>query len=142
MALLDSEALREHHELNDAVCVLARTGRRRIKDLYRPINDILHKLLAEQNEVLAPLRELASITHFDLFATTTPDDLLARALNLVRFEGAKQTDEIEYAPKLPTERRRDIPEVPSSKYSAVFYLFGKADVSPFYAIHEEDTLVS
>src|SRR5262249_35881545 len=39
-----------------------------------------------------------------------------------------------------TARRRDMPEVPSSQYTAVFYLFGKADVSPFYAIHDEDAL--
>ncbi len=58
----------------------------------------------------------------------------------MRFDGVRQTDEIEYAPKLPTDRRRDVPEVMSSKYAAVFYLFGKADVSPFYAIHDEDAL--
>lgn len=129
----------EHHELNDAVCAIVRAGRRS-KDLYRPIHDILRKLLSEQQQVLAPLRELASIAHFDLFATTTPDDLLARAIDTVRFHGAKQTDEIEYAPRLPTGRRRDIPEVPGSRYSAVFYVFGKADISPFYAIHDEDAL--
>ena len=94
----------------------------------------------EQKETLPALRELASIQHFDLFATTTPDDLLARALDAERFNGANQTEQIEYAPKLSTDRRRDIPEVPSSKYTAVFYLFGKADVSPFYAIHDEDAL--
>jgi hypothetical protein len=138
-ALPGGSVLREHHELNDAVCALAATGRR-VRDLYRPVNDILHKLLLEQKETLPALRELASIRHFDLFATTTPDDLLARALDAVRFNGANQTDQIEYAPKLSTDRRRDVPEVPSSKYTAVFYLFGKADVSPFYAIHEEDAL--
>jgi hypothetical protein len=58
----------------------------------------------------------------------------------VRFGGTALTDEIEYAPKLPTDRRRDIPEMPSSQYTAVFYLFGKADVSPFFAIHDEDAL--
>jgi len=134
-----SEGLREHHELNDAVCILARAGRR-IKDLYRPVNDILAKTLAEHTVVTESLRQLAAIRHFDLFATTTPDDLLAQALNAAYFGGARQTDEIEYAPKLPTDRRRDIPEVMSSKYKAVFYLFGKADVSPFYAIHDEDAL--
>jgi hypothetical protein len=138
-ALPSRETLREHHELNDAVCVLARAGRR-IKDLYRPVNDILAKVLAEHTVVTEPLRQLAAIRHFDLFATTTPDDLLAQALDAERFDGARQTDEIEYAPKLPTERRRDIPEVMSSKYAAVFYLLGKADVSPFYAIHDEDVL--
>ena len=30
--------------------------------------------------------------------------------------------------------------MPSSQYTAVFYLFGKADVAPFYAIHDEDAL--
>lgn len=138
-ALPDGEVLREHHEVNDAVCVLARAGRR-IKDLYRPVNDILGKVFADHTLDTEPLHQLAAIRHFDLFATTTPDDLLARALDAVRFDGLRQTDEIEYAPKLPTDRRRDIPEVMSSKYAAVFYLFGKADVSPFYAIHDEDVL--
>ena len=137
-ALPGGEVLREHRELNDAVCALAPPMR--VKDLYRPVHDILERLLVKQTELLPPLRELASIRHFDLFVTTTPDDLMARALNAVRFNGAAQTDQIEYAPRLPTERRRDLPEVPSSKYSAVFYLFGKADVSPFYAIHDEDAL--
>ncbi len=139
VALDGGETLREHREFNDAVCVLARAGRR-IKDLYRPVNDILLKVLAEHTVVREPLRQLAAIRHFDLFATTTPDDLLARALDAVRFDGARRTDEIEYAPKLPTDRRRDIPEVISPQYTAVFYLFGKADVSPFYAIHDEDAL--
>ncbi len=63
--------------------------------------------------------------------------MLARALKTVRQVDA---EEIEYAPKLPTARRRDIPEAPSSRYAAVFYLFGKADVQPFFAIHDEDAL--
>jgi len=133
------QALRQHHELNDAVSTLASAGRR-IRDLYRPLNDILSKVLAENTVVTEPLHQLALVRHFDLFATTTPDDLLARALDEVRFGGTRGTDEIEYAPKLPTERRHDIPEVPTSKYTGVFYLFGKADVSPFYAIHDEDAL--
>lgn len=131
--------LRDHHELNDAVTALA-AGGKRVKDLYRPIDDILQQLLASQAEPLPALRELASIRQFDLFVTTTPDDLLARALDAVRFDSTAQTDHIEYAPSLPTDRRRDIPELPSSNYTAVFYLFGKADVSPFYAIHDEDAL--
>ena len=108
-----------------------------MKDLYRQIHDILKKLIAEQTPELQPLRELASIHHFNLFVTTTPDDLLARALTAVRGAPA---DEIPYAPLLPTDKRRDIPEAPSSRYTAVFYLFGKADVGPFYAIHDEDSL--
>jgi TIR domain-containing protein len=131
--------LRRHHELNDAVSALAAAGRR-VQDLYRPINDILRALLADQKEPLPVLRELASIPRFDLFATTTADDLLARTLDAVRFAGAPQTDQIEYAPGLSSDRLRDIPEMRSSGYTAVFYLFGKASASPLYAIHDEDTL--
>jgi hypothetical protein len=138
-ALPDGAILREHQELNDAVSALAATGKR-VKDLYRPIHDILQQLLASQQEPLPALRELASIRHFDLFATTTPDGLLAHALDVVRFGGEACTEQIEYAPSLPTDRRRDIPELRSSRHSAVFYMFGKVDVSPFYAIHDEDAL--
>jgi hypothetical protein len=131
--------LRRYHELNDAVGALAAAGRR-VQDLYRPVNDIVRAVLAEQKEPLSVLRELASIARFDLFATTTPDDLLARTLDAARFGGAPQTDQIEYAPGLSSDRLRDIPEVRSSDYTAVFYLFGKACASPVYAIHDEDTL--
>src|SRR5438552_671651 len=46
-ALPDGAVLREHHELNDAVCSIVSVGTRRtrIKDLYRPINEILAKVL-------------------------------------------------------------------------------------------------
>ena len=125
--------------LNDAVSALVARGKR-VRDLYRPVHDILQQLLTESSEAPQPLRQLAAITHFDLFVSTTPDGLMARALNATRFHGVPQTDEIEYAPKLPTGRRRDIPEAASSGYAAVFYLFGKADVAPFYAIHDEDAL--
>jgi hypothetical protein len=135
----NEQTLQEHRELSDAVCALARRPRVRVNDLYRPIHDIIQKAVAEQ-DILKPLRQLAAIRDFDLFATTTPDNLLTHARNAVRFAGAPQTDEIEYAPKLPTDRRRDIPALPSSLYTAVFYLFGKADVSAFYAIHDEDAL--
>ena len=132
-------ALRPHHELTDAVAVLATEGRR-IRDLYRPVHDILQEEIARNPEPPRALSQLAEISHFRLFATTTPDDLLARALNAVRYGGAPHTDEIPYAPNLPNERRRDLPELVTSSYSAVFYLFGRAEVSPFYAIHEEDAL--
>ncbi len=127
----------EHYGLYDAVSAVAADRRARMKDLYRQIHDILKKLLAPPGLALQPLRELASIHHFNLFVTTTPDDLLARALATVR---GVPVEEIPYAPLLPTDKRRDIPEVPSSRYTAVFYLLGKADLGPYYAIHDEDSL--
>jgi hypothetical protein len=132
-------SLRDGSELNDAVCLLAASGKR-VRDLYRPTFEILEQLVAGQ-PTLPVLEQLAAIEHFDLFATTTPDSLLANALTAVRFtDRPGHVDEIEYAPKLPTERRTDLPVVPSPSYTAVFYLFGKASVSPVYAIHDEDAL--
>ena len=125
--------------LNQAVCILAAKGKR-IKDLYRPIHDIV-KSLAETSPMPPVLRRLAAIRHLDLFVSATPDDMLARAIDAERFQGSRQTDQIEYAPRLSTDRRRDLPAVPTSQYAAVFYLFGKLDASyPFFAIHDEDAL--
>lgn len=136
---LPAGTIRPHHELGDAVSLLAGSGRR-VRDLYRPVHDLLSTLAHAQRAPLPSLALLAEIAHFSVFATTTPDPFLAQALNAVRFKGGGRAEEIEYAPKLPTERRRDIPEVPPPGYSAVFYMFGRMDVSPFYAIHDEDAL--
>jgi len=76
-----------------------------------------------------------------LFVTTTPDDLLARAIDAERYSGLAKTEHIVFAPKLASGTLGDLPEVRSSGYTAVCYLFGKASPSPFvFAIHDEDTL--
>jgi hypothetical protein len=133
--------LHPYHELNDAVCALATSGRR-VQELYRPINDLLNTLLETQaDSSLRPLRDLAGVTGFRLFVTTTPDDLLARAIDTERHGGIEKTDRIVFAPKLASGTLRDLPEAPTSGYTAVCYLFGKASPSPFvFAIHDEDTL--
>ena len=134
-------ALRPHHELNDAVCALAHRGRR-VQDLYRPINDLLRGLLEiSAQTALQPLRDLAVTSGFRLFVTTTPDDLMARAIDAERHDGVAKTEHIVFAPKLASGTLGDLPEVQSSGYTAVCYLFGKASPSPFvFAIHDEDTL--
>jgi len=135
-------SLRPHHELNDAVCALVAQRGRRVQDLYRPINDLLKALLeAPAESSLRALRTLASVSGFRLFVTTTPDDLLARAIDAERHSGMAKTDHIVFAPKLASGTLSDVPEKPSSAYTAVCYLFGKASPSPFvFAIHDEDTL--
>jgi hypothetical protein len=133
--------LRPGHELNDAVCALATRGRR-IQELYRPISEQLKALLETLPEAtLEPLRNLASVTGLKLFVTTTPDDLLARVMDAVRHGGLAKTDQIVFAPKLASGTLSDLPETPTSAYTAVCYIFGKASPSPFvFAIHDEDTL--
>jgi hypothetical protein len=132
--------LRPRLEINDAVCAITVLKDKRIQDLYRPINDQLRAILGPQPILPEALRALAGIPAFDLFVTTTCDDLLARALDEVRGGGSPVTQQILYAPNLPGDQAGDIPERRSSNNSAVFYLFGRASPSPFYSIHEEDTL--
>jgi hypothetical protein len=131
--------LRPFRELNDAVCALTAVGRR-LQDLYRPVNDSLRAVLAGLGEMPRGLRDLAAVANFDLFITTTCDDLLLRTMNDVRFGGAANVDLIEFSPNLSTDRRRDIPELRPTGYVAVFYAFGRASASPQFAIHDEDTL--
>jgi hypothetical protein len=134
-------SLRRYHELNDAVCALVAQRGRRVQDLYRPINDQLKVLVeAPAESSLQQLRHLASVSAFKLFVTTTPDDLLARAIDAERHGGMAKTEQIVFAPKLASGTLSDLPETLSSAYTAVCYLFGKASPSPFvFAIHE-DTL--
>src|SRR5215471_16065300 len=106
-------SLRPYHELNDAVCSLAQRGRR-VQDLYRPINDLLKALVEVPAESsLQPLRNLASVSGFKLFVTTTPDDLLARAIDTERHGGIAKTEHIVFAPKLASGALNDLPEVRS-----------------------------
>jgi hypothetical protein len=134
--------LRPNHELNDAVCALVQNGRRRVQDLYRPIHD-LYKQWSETSAAAAtqPLRALASVAGFRVFVSVTPDDLLARAIDAERHGGVAKTEHIVFAPKLASGTLGDLPETPSSGYTAVAYLFGRMSPSPFvFAIHDEDTL--
>jgi hypothetical protein len=129
--------LRDHRELSDAVYALIQRGRKP-QDLYRPVSDLLKAIIAEQSAMNPALLDLASIRKFDLFATTSPDDLFARAIEIARGDLQIRTDEIEYAPGLPSSKIRDLAETRPEGYAAVFYIFGKACASPVYAIHEED----
>ena len=69
------------------------------------------------------LRQLAQITDFDLFVTTTFDPLLEQAINAERFGGAQSTEVIAYAPNrvadLPTEREQ-------LQRPVVYHLLGRA----------------
>jgi hypothetical protein len=111
--------------------------------LNRGDGNALYTRLARilQNECPAPgqaLVDLASISAFNLFLTTTFDPLLQKALDSVRngragatavhafWPGAKDKD-------LPT-RRRDLPG------PTVFHLLGRVSSMPEYVVWEEDML--
>lgn len=130
---VDTRRLPQPYTLNDVVCwFLAERGRR--EEAYVRLRAVLKDANFEPPTAL---RQLASITDFDLFVSTTFDPLLETAINLERFGGAPSTDVIGYTPNrvndLPAERDR-------LTRPLVYHLFGKLSASPTYVISDEDLL--
>jgi TIR domain-containing protein/SIR2-like protein len=107
-------------------------------DVYHVAQEIIEKDWA----IPEPLLKLAEITHFDLFISITPDDLIVRALNQKRFGSKAATKVLSYSPQtqlydLPDGYGidKETPSIPT-----VFKLFGDISMKPFYAITEEDIL--
>jgi hypothetical protein len=130
---VDTSQLPQAYTLNDVVCwFLSSRGRR--EEAYTRVRSILRD--ANFTPPLA-LRQLAQITDFDLFVTTTFDPLLEQALNGERFQGAQSTEVIAYSPNrvvdLPCEREKLLRPV-------IYHLLGKLSASPTYVISDEDTL--
>lgn len=130
---VDTRRLPQPYTLNDVVCwFLADRGRR--EEAYVRLRAVLKDANFEPP---AALRQLAAITDFDLFVSTTFDPLLETAINLERFGGAASTDVIGYTPNrvndLPVERER-------LTRPLVYHLFGKLSASPTYVISDEDLL--
>ena len=88
----------------------------------------------------APLRQLAEITDFTLFVTTTFDTLLADALNVVRFAGEKGTSSITYRYNKREDLTCTVAELRERGQPTVFHLLGQVSSSPTYVLTEEDLL--
>jgi hypothetical protein len=130
---VDTEQLPKPCTLNDIVCwFLSSRGRR--EEAYTRLRSILRD--ANFAPPLA-LRQLAQITDFDLYVTTTFDPLLEQAINGERFQGAQSAEVVAYAPNrvadLPAERDR-------LQRPVVYHLLGRVSASPTYVISDEDTL--
>ncbi len=121
------------YTLNDVVCLFL-AGRGRREEAYVRLRSVLKEAPFEPPPAL---KQLAAITDFDLFVTTTFDSLLESAINAERFGGAPSTEVLSYAPNrvvdLPSERDRLTRPV-------VYHLFGKLSASPTYVISDEDLL--
>jgi hypothetical protein len=130
---VDASQLPQPYTLNDVVCwFLSSHGRR--EEAYTRVRSILRD--ANFTPPLA-LRQLAQITDFDLFVTTTFDPLLEQAINSERFGGAQSTEVIAYTPNrvtdLPSEREK-------LQRPVIYHLLGRLSASPSYVISDEDTL--
>src|SRR3954451_1118978 len=120
-----------------AAAFLRRRGRDEAGRLYRVINDIITEFDEQPCE---PLRELARITDLQLLISTTPDRLLAQAVNRVRFHGDQRARELTFSPNQSTgEQARNL-RSPGEADTVILRLFGQAASTPQYAIHEEDQL--
>jgi len=130
---VDISRLPQPYTLNDVVCwFLSAHGRR--EEAYTRVRSILRD--ANFTPPLA-LRQLAQITDFDLFVTTTFDPLLEQAVNAERFGGAQSTEVIAYTPNrvtdLPSEREK-------LQRPVIYHLLGRLSASPTYVISDEDML--
>ena len=119
--------------LNDILCCyLGQRGRR--EEAYTRLRSIMREV---QFEPPLALRQLAQITDFDLFVTTTFDPLLENAINLERYAGQTTADVIAYAPNrvadLPVERSQ-------LQRTVVYHLLGRLSASPTYVVSDEDML--
>ncbi len=119
--------------LNDVVCAYL-AGRGRREEAYTRLRTIMREAAFVPP---LPLRQLAEITDFNLYVTTTFDPLLEQAVNAVRFGGAPNTDVIAYAPN----RVADLPvERDDLQRPVIYHLLGRLSASPTYVISDEDML--
>jgi hypothetical protein len=124
--------------MGDAVAVFLRErGRDELERLYRVINGIIEELDPVPGD---PLRNLAAIGDLRLFVSTTPDRLLAQAVNEVRFQGKPVTRELTFSPTQSTSEQAQNAQAATAADTVVVRLFGQAASTPQYAIHEEDRL--
>ena len=124
--------------MGDAVAAfLHERGRDEIERLYRVINDIIAEVDPVPGDAL---RNLAAIDNVPLFVSTTPDRLLATAVNDVRFHGRPGVREVSFSPNQSTSEQSRNSEPAESTDTVVLNLFGQTSSTPQYAIHEEDRL--
>lgn len=102
----------------------------------------IYQELAEEYEYLKPgipepLQALAKIRHFNLFISTTFDNLLEQAINEERFGGRRLTEIIAYSPK-NTPSDKEISEKLNSSNPVIFQIFGNYKNPLEFALTEGD----
>ena len=106
------------------------------QDIYRELRTVFRDL--EPIATPKPLSQLAKMTRFKLYVTTTFDLMAERAIDEERFSGQRQTLVFSYAPN----DKQDLPrEFNRLNRPAVFHLMGRLSGTPgSYAVTREDTL--
>jgi hypothetical protein len=130
---VDPSVLPQPLTLNDVVCAyLGQRGRR--EEAYTRLRSIMREV---DFEPPLALRQLAQITDFDLFVTTTFDPLLEKAVNAERYGGQPTAEVVAYAPN----RVADLPAERSQlTRTVVHHMLGRLSASPTYVVSDEDML--
>ena len=130
---VDAALLPQPLALNDVVCAyLGAHGRR--EEAYTRLRSIMREAAFAAP---LPLRQLAQITDFNLYVSTTFDPLMEQAINAERFGGSPNTEVIAYAPN----RVADLPVARDDlTRPVVYHLLGRLSASPTYVISDEDML--
>lgn len=103
--------------------------------IYYEIREILAEKAWPTPE---PLKQLAAITHFDLFVSTTFESLMEQALNEVRPAGTARVRSFAYCKK---EKVVDLPDdFKIQDAPTVFHFFGKINPMNDFAVTDEDIL--
>jgi hypothetical protein len=124
--------------MGEAVAAILRAqDRDEVELLYGRIYRIIKEIDPEPGDAL---RDLARIEDLRFFVSTTPDRLLAKALNDVRFRGRGLTHELTFSPNQSTSEQARNAQAAAPTDTVVLNLFGRAASTPEYAIHEEDRL--
>jgi hypothetical protein len=130
---LPGQDLPADRPLNHVVCQLIRLR----KDRFGICDDILQIMKATTFQPSRALRQLAEITAFNLFVSTTFDSLLERAIDDVRFGNMPATASISYSPRRPDDLPCEKSKLPKP---TVYHLMGKLSGSGTYVISDEDVL--
>ena len=118
-------------ELNEVACRFFAKGGR-TGDFYSQV----FMVAREAQPPIAPaLLQLAEITPFRLFVTTTFDSMLERALNQVRGSGAAQV--LSYSLTKVQDLKGALED---SDRTIIYHLFGKLAAIPDFALTHEDLL--
>ncbi|MDT0353426.1 hypothetical protein [Pseudonocardia charpentierae] len=100
------------------------------------LSGLISDILADFDEYqCVPLRKLAAITKFRLYISTTPDRLLAKAINDVRPGDKPRVRELTFSPFQSMDEQGA-----AEGDVTVFRLFGRASSKLPYAIHDENQL--
>ena len=134
---INASSLTPGRELDEAIGLLLRDGKLRQLELYESVHRAIGHVTKDDASIPLPIRQLATIADFRLIVTVTPDDMLARCLRR-----RCSVNEIIHSPNRPGSLH-DLPEDWQSRSAAevhLLYLFGKSQLGPVFAIHEEDVL--